>query len=150
MKFGRILFTSASVSLALVSANDQQDKIANHFLRSADAESSEGRNLQISASYYGYYAAQDYWDNGKYKCLSDDVASFESSIRRKNICEKQYSNNKSFIAACHDGINAYIKEREDKCFASTDECEGFGETIADGVIATHCVLSSLKSSGRKW
>lgn len=79
----------------------------------------------------------------------DDVQQFESDIRRKPICEDQYPKNPDFIHVCNDGINDYIEEREEKCFATSDECEDFGETVADGIIAIHCVLLG-QTSGRTW
>lgn len=166
MKFSSSIFlTTASIALALFStnaaaaaagdqlANGEEGKISN--LRSGEAGANTGdnnneRKLQISAYYYGYGEAQNMWNKGKYKCTSDDVQAYESSIRKKPICEEQYKQNSSFIRACNDGINDYIEEREKKCFASVDECEGFGQTIADGIIATHCVLIGATSSGRKW
>ena len=109
----------------------------------------QDRKLQISAYYWGYDRAEKYWKNGSYKCLADDVQEFESDIRSEPLCEKQYKANSDFIHKCNDGINAYIEEREEKCFATSDECEDFGETVSDGIIATYCVLIGA-TSGRKW
>ena len=116
---------------------------------SAGGGEEQQRNLQISAYYYGYNEASRFWSKGPYKCLADDVQRFESDIRREPICEDQYPESAAFIHVCNDGINDYVEEREEKCFATSDECEDFGETVADGIIATHCVLLGL-TSGRKW
>jgi len=152
MKLTGILSVAIAASLSLGEGAEQIQ--TNHNLRPAAADAAadagkQGRKLQITAYYYGYDQAEKYWKDGSYKCLADDVQEFESDIRREPICEKQYKKNSDFIHKCNDGINAYIKEREDKCFAASDECEDFGEAVSDGVIATYCVMLGT-TSGRKW
>ena len=155
MKFGASIGVVLAAALATVaSASEEQGAGTggNGPLRPGsnnNDERQQQRNLQLTAYYYGYNAASDFWSKGPYKCLADDVQQFESDIRRKPICEDQYPKNADFIHVCNDGINDYIEEREEKCFATSDECEDFGQTVADGIIATHCVLTGL-TSGQKW
>jgi len=151
MKFGGILFAIA-VALALEADGKEEQQGQTNNLRPDNnhRHKQQGRKLQISAYYYGYNEAEKFWKKGSYKCLADDVQAFESDIRRKSICEDQYPKNADFIHVCNDGINDYIEGREEKCFAASDECEDFGETVSDGIIAMHCVLTGLTSSGRKW
>lgn len=154
MKFGTSIGIVLVAALAAVaSASEEQGAgTGNGPLRPGNnnnVERQNKRNLQISAYYYGYNEASQFWSKGPYKCLADDVQQFESDIRREPICEEQYPKNADFIHVCNDGINDYIEEREEKCFATSDECEDFGQTVADGIIATHCVLTGL-TSGQKW
>lgn len=157
MKFGTILLaTSAIVNNFFVGTADAAASLPTNGLISdaepADAADSENRRkLQITAYYYGYNEAKKTWKSRNYKCTSDDVKSFKGRMSNSEICEDQYYLNNKFIKACNDGIDDYVDDKEKECFASVDECEGFGETIAQGIIATHCVLSSFsKSKGRKW
>ena len=148
MKLIGILSVAIAASLSLSEGAEQVQ--TNHNLRPAAADAGkQGRKLQITAYYYGYDQAETFWKNGPYKCLADDVQKFESDIRGKRICEKKYKQNPDFIHVCNDGINAYIEEREEKCFPTSDECEDFGEAVSDGVIATYCLMLGT-TSGRKW
>lgn len=148
MKLAGIIFVAIAAPFSLGEGAEQVQ--TNHNLRpAADAGEQQGRKLQLTAYYYGYDQAEKKWNNGSYKCLADDVQKFESDIRGKPICEEQYPKNADFIHVCNDGINAYIKEREDKCFATSDECEDFGEAVSDGIIAMYCTLPGM-TSGRKW
>ena len=154
MKFGSSIGIVLVAALATVaSASEEQGAgTGNGPLRPGNNNNDEHqnkRNLQISAYYYGYNEASKFWSKGPYKCLADDVQQFESDIRRKPICEDQYPKNPDFIHVCNDGINDYIEEREEKCFATSDECEDFGQAVADGIISIHCVLLG-QTSGRKW
>ena len=149
MKFGSSIGIVLVAALATVASAGAEEQIAGNGPLRPGNNNEHQRNLQISAYYYGYNEASKFWSKGPYKCLADDVQQFESDIRRKPICEDQYPKNPDFIHVCNDGINDYIEEREEKCFATSDECEDFGETVSDGIIAMHCQLVGL-TSGQKW
>jgi len=154
MKFGNFFCATTSIALCLVAAasgksieaTDESNSNANiGNLRS------ERKLYSYPAYYYGYGEAKKYWKKKGYKCTSDDVDSFWNKVRKQDICEDQYKENKSFISNCNDGIKDFYKDQKDKCFASVDECEGIGEAISEGIVAMHCILSTAKlSSGRKW
>mmetsp|Transcript_30183 Transcript_30183/g.61276 ORF Transcript_30183/g.61276 Transcript_30183/m.61276 type:complete len:293 (-) Transcript_30183:839-1717(-) len=104
------------------------------------------------AYYFGYEECEREWESGRYPCTSDGVRRFENSFSYDNMCNNKYPWNGSWQRSCRDGAKDLISDKKDECFASTPQCQGFGEDIADGIIATHCHFNSKSSGGsrKKW
>jgi len=143
MKFGSFIFATTALAFGLTTEATEEQKIGN-------VRSGERKLYSWPSYYYGFGEADKVWKKEGYKCTSDDVEDFENFLSKADICERQYRQNNDFIRACNDGIKDYYTDKEKKCFASKDECAGFGEAISEGIIAMHCQLSLASFSSKQW
>lgn len=95
-------------------------------------------SCQSTAKARGRRIAEDLWVKGRYSCAN--IESYRRTAERNLLdqCEEEFKVNKAFVAACKDGVEEVIVEKEKPCIFDTKECENYGESIGFGVAAQIC------------